>query len=175
MSTMSAGTVYWITGLAGAGKSTVGRELVGMLKARGRSVAFLDGDSLREAFGNDLGHSREERLQSAMRNARLCKLLAEQGIDAVCATISLFAECHRWNRENLQHYVEIYLRAPMEVLNQRDQKGLYSGAQAGRSEGVVGIDMQFDEPREAHVVIDNDGSQTPAQVAERIFKSVFRE
>lgn len=167
------GTVFWLTGLSGAGKTTVGRMLVDRLRTRGRCAALLDGDVLRNVFENDLGHGREDRLKSAMRNARLCGILADQGLDVVCATISLFAECHRWNRENLKRYVEIYLRAPMEVLEQRDQKGLYSGAREGRVKGVVGIDLPYDEPHDANIVIDNDGSQPLVLVVDRICKSIF--
>jgi cytidine diphosphoramidate kinase len=85
-----AGRVYWITGLSGAGKTTVGRELWRRLRTAGRSAIFLDGDALREVIAEDLGHSILNRRTSAMRNARLCRMLASQGTDVVCPTISLF-------------------------------------------------------------------------------------
>src|ERR1700691_5368791 len=97
----SPGRVFWVTGLSGAGKTTVGRELSSRLRAAGRPVTFLDGDALRAAIAEDLGHSADDRRQSAMRNARLCQLLAKQRAEVVCATISLFYEVQRWNRENL--------------------------------------------------------------------------
>ena len=103
----SPGRVFWITGLSGAGKTTLGQELRSRLRASGRPVAFLDGDALRTAIAEDLGHSAGNRRQSAMRNARLCRLLAEQGSDVICATISLFHEVQRWNRENIPDYREI--------------------------------------------------------------------
>src|ERR1700683_1573893 len=80
------GNVYWITGLSGAGKTTIGRELWRRLRAASRSVIFLDGDVTREVIAEDLGHSTTHRRRSAMRNARLCKLLSDQGTDVVCAT-----------------------------------------------------------------------------------------
>ena len=95
----SPGRVFWVTGLSGAGKTTVGRELWRRLRAAGRQVFFLDGDALRAVIAEDLGHSADNRRRSAMRNARLCQLLAGQGADVVCATISLFHEVQRWNRE----------------------------------------------------------------------------
>src|SRR5580658_10849878 len=81
----SAGRVFWITGLSGTGKTTVGRELSSRLRAAGRPVTFLDGDALRAAIAEDLDHSAGHRRRSAMRNARLCRLLADQGADVVCA------------------------------------------------------------------------------------------
>jgi adenylylsulfate kinase-like enzyme len=132
-------------------------------------VVFLDGDVLREVFGNDLGHSREERLKSAMRNSRLCKMLSDQGIDVVCATISLFRECQEWNRTHIPGYHEIYLRVPMKVLVERDQKQLYSRALRGEVKDVMGVDLPVEEPRHPELIVENDGSEKPAVLAQRIF------
>ena len=92
--------------------------------------------ALRDAIADDLGHSIGHRLQSATRNARLCRLLAKQGIDVVCATISLFHSVQRWNRENIRDYHEIYLRVPTEELHRRDSKGIYARAQRGEAHDV---------------------------------------
>jgi adenylylsulfate kinase-like enzyme len=163
------GRVYWFTGLSGAGKTTIGRLFFGMLRARNAAAVLLDGDILREVFGNDLGHSREERLKSAMRNSRLCKMLSDQGIDVVCATISLFRECQEWNRAHMPGYHEIYLRVPMTVLLERDQKQLYSRALRGEVKDVMGIDVPMEEPSRPELIVENDGSEKPAALAQRIF------
>ena len=136
----SPGRVFWITGLSGAGKTTLGWELTTRLRAAGRPVTFLDGDALRSVIAEDLGHSKDDRRQSAMRNARLCRLLAEQGGDVVCATISLFHEVQRWNREHISGYREIYLRVPIKELQRRDSKGIYGRARRGDAPDVVGLD-----------------------------------
>src|ERR1700691_2146303 len=164
----SPGRVFWITGLSGAGKTTLGRELWSRLRAAGRPVTFLDGDALRAAIAEDLGHSADDRRQSAMRNARLCQLLAEQGADVVCATISLFYEVQRWNRENLPGYREIYLRVPMEELRRRDSKGIYAGAQRGEAHNVVGIDLQAEVPEAPDLILDNYGSLDVDTAVDRI-------
>jgi adenylylsulfate kinase len=85
------GRVSWITGLSAAGKTTIGRALSAHLRASGRPVTFLDGDTLRTVVSNDLSYSEEDRRSAAMRNSMLCRMLAEQGHDVVCATISFFS------------------------------------------------------------------------------------
>ena len=154
---VSPGRVFWITGLSGAGKTTVGRGLWSRLRAAGRPVTFLDGDALRSVIAEDLGHSAGGRRRSAMRNARLCRLLAEQGADVVCATISLFHEVQRWNRENIPGYREIYLRVPIDELRRRDSKGIYAGAERGDARDVVGLDVPAEAPEAPDLVLDNYG------------------
>ena len=84
------GTLYWITGFSGAGKTTIGQELYKLIKQDNPACAFLDGDKMREVFGNDLGYCKEDRFKSAMRFARLSEFLTSQGIDVVCCTVSMF-------------------------------------------------------------------------------------
>ena len=170
----SPGCVFWITGLSGAGKTTVGRELWSRLRAAGRPVIFLDGDELRGVIAEDLAHSADNRRQSAMRNARLCRLLAEQGADVVCATISLFHEVQRWNRENIPDYREIYLRVPIDELQRRDSKGIYARAQRGDAHDVVGIDVPAEAPEAPDVVLDNYGALDVATAVDRILEVCAR-
>ena len=158
------GRVFWLTGLSGAGKTTLGRELWRRLRADGRPATFLDGDALRAAIADDLGHTTRERKQSAMRNARLCRLLAQQGFDVVCATISLLHDVQRWNRENIPGYREIYLRVPMKELRRRDRKGIY----ADRRRNVVGIDVKAEIPEAPDLVLDNYGTLDLATAVDRI-------
>ena len=93
--------MLWLTGLSGAGKTTIGTLLYQALRERKDNVVFLDGDQLRQVFGDDLGYAPDQRLKSAMRNARLCKLLAEQCLDVICCTISMFDSVRDWNRTNI--------------------------------------------------------------------------
>ena len=104
---MDTGIVYWLTGLSGAGKTTIGEHFFQMLRKQKENVIFLDGDVLREVFGNDLGYSKQDRFQCAMRYSRLCKLLSEQGQDVVLCTISMFRKVRDWNRQNINKYKEI--------------------------------------------------------------------
>jgi adenylylsulfate kinase-like enzyme/phosphohistidine swiveling domain-containing protein len=161
--------VYWITGLSGAGKTTLGRELWQRLRAAGRSAIFLDGDMLREVIAEDLGHNLANRRKSAMRNARLCRMLASQGGDVVCPTISMFHDVQRWNRENIPNYREIYLRVPMDELQRRDAKGIYAAAKRGELCDVVGLDVAAELPEAPDLILDNFGALDSAAAVERIW------
>ncbi|MDE6590446.1 MAG: adenylyl-sulfate kinase [Oscillospiraceae bacterium] len=153
--------VYWFTGLSGAGKTTIGRLWYEKLRSAGETVIFLDGDELRQVFGDDLGYAEADRRKSAMRNARLCAMLARQGITVVCCTISMFDSVRAWNRENIPDYFEVYVKASMDTLRQRDQKGLYS------SDGgdVAGVHFQVEEPKTPDLILENDGQKTPEEQA----------
>lgn len=161
---MSTGTVYWITGLSGAGKTTIGKIFFEQLRKEKNNVLFLDGDTLREVFGNDLGYTKEERLQCAMRYSRICRLLSEQGQDVVICTISMFRVVREWNREHIKNYKEIYIEVPMEVLQQRNQKNLYKSGN-----NVVGVDLELELPDNSDIILMNNGEVSPQKLADDIW------
>lgn len=164
------GKVYWLTGLSGAGKTTIGRLWYETLRASGTPAVFLDGDELRQVFGGDLGFTEADRRKSAMRNARLCALLANQGLTVVCCTISMFDAVRDWNREHAPGYFEIYVKASMETLCRRDQKGLYSTGDGN----VAGIHFEVEEPKTPDLVLENDGQKTPEEQVENIRTAVMK-
>ena len=157
------GTVYFFTGLSGAGKSTVGGLFYRRLKNTKPNAVYLDGDEIRVAFGEDVGYTQEERLRWAGRIFRVCKLLSDQGIDVVCCSIAMFDTVRRWNRENIPNYKEIYIRVKKETLLRRNQKGLYTSGS-----NVVGVDLPFDEPKSPDLILQNDGDRTPLELVEEV-------
>jgi len=169
---MKNGRVYWLTGLSGAGKSTLGSLLYEHLRSRKDSVVYLDGDILREVFGGLHGHTIDERRLLAMSYARMCRILSLQGIDVVCATISMFHSVRRWNRENIPAYFEVYLNVPIEVLIQRDQKQLYSRALRGEVSDVMGVNVDIEAPESPDVVLVNDGSHGPEELLYQLLSSI---
>ncbi len=162
-------TTYWVTGLSGAGKTTIGKLIYAKLRTIKPNVVFLDGDILREVFDNDLGYSREDRRKIAFRNARICRLLSSQGIDVVCCTISMFDDVREWNRKNIIGYREIYLRVNPDILIKRNQKGLYTD----KMTELVGFGIDMDEPKHPDLVIDNNGELLPEEICENICKEFF--
>lgn len=160
---MEKGTVYFFTGLSGAGKTTIGGLFHRRLKATKPNVVLLDGDEIRPVFCEDSGYSHEDRLKRARRIFRVCKMLSDQGIDVVVCSIAMYDQVRRWNRDNIENYKEIYIKVKKETLLQRNQKGLYA-----TGKNVVGIDLPFDEPQTPDLVIQNDGQKTPEAIVARI-------
>jgi adenylylsulfate kinase len=159
------GTVYFFTGLAGAGKTTIGGLFYRRLKARKPNVVLLDGDQLRRLSQNKhSGYSTEERRNGAFYNFEMANMLVEQDIDVVLCSISMYDDARAWARENIENYKEIYVKATWDTLYRRDQKGLYSSG----VKNVVGIDLPYDEPKQPDVIIANDGQETPEQIVERL-------
>ena len=163
------GRVFWITGLSGAGKTTIGYLLYTKLKIQKNSIVFLDGDELRKIFGNDLGYSKEDRLKSAIRNSRLCKLLSDQGIDVICCTISMFDTIREWNRQNIKNYFEIYLDVSLETLKNR--KKIY----IENNNDVVGINVLGEIPKNPDIVLDNNGYFSPIEQVKKILSYIDLE
>lgn len=155
--------VYWITGLSGAGKTSIGTLLYEEIRQKYLNTVFLDGDVLREVFGNDLGYARGERVKCAMRYARLCKMLQEQEMNVICCTISMFDEIRDWNRQNIENYREIYVKVSMEVLTKRNQKGLY-----GNGGQVAGIQVDIEEPKNPDLILDNEGNTDILELVDNI-------
>lgn len=165
--------VYWITGLAGAGKTTIGKALYIQLKQQYSNVIFLDGDILRSIFDNTYGYTIEERKKLAMSYARMCKMLSEQGMKVICCTISMFDEVREWNRENIPYYKEIYIRVPLEILKVRNQKGLYSNLEPQKE--VVGVNIVMEEPKNPDLVIDNYNNLTVEECVRMIINFNHKE
>ena len=109
------GTVYFFTGLSGAGKTTIGGLFHRRLKATKPNVVLLDGDEIRVAFGEDVGYTQDERLRWAGRIFRVCRLLSGQGIDVVVCSIAMYDSVRRWNRENIPNYKEIYIKVSRDT------------------------------------------------------------
>ena len=148
--------VVWIIGLSGTGKSTLASHVVNRIRLSGKSVVLLDGDVIRSLFGNDVDHTMDGRRRNAERLSRLSKFLSDQGVYVVAAVLSIFPEWRQWNRENIENYSEVYMRATMQTLLKRDIKNLYARALKGEISNVVGVDLPFPEPENPELIIDND-------------------
>jgi len=166
------GTVYWITGLAAAGKTTLATRLWHRLRRSGRPAVLLDGDRLRAVLDAEAAHAPEDRLRLALTYGRLCRELAGQGLDVVCATISMFHAVRDWNRAHIGRYREIYLRIPIAVAHARDPKGIYARHREGVQQHVVGQDLEAELPRSPDLVIDNGGALSPDAAVDLIWETL---
>jgi len=153
--------VYWIVGMSGSGKTTLANEVYSQLKSQHPECVIVDGDVIRQLFDHDQvcenidPYSIEERAKNADRICKLCRWLDSQGIHVVCAILSIFEDSRQWNRKNLSQYFEVYLRADVSYLEEhRDYKGIYANARSGSMKNVVGLDISFEEPMQADIVLD---------------------
>jgi len=139
---------------------------------------MLDGDELRAVFGavaaDVQNHSREGRLALAMQYAHLCRVIANQGLTVVIATISLFKEVHAWNRKNLPGYFEVYLKVPVEELRRRDPKDIYRRFGAGELANVAGLDLPIDEPEAADWILEFLPEQTVDAIADELMNQLMQ-
>jgi len=164
--------VIWITGLSGSGKSTLAIALRDLLKLRLSHVVLIDGDTVRETFGKSLGHSEEERRTQIRRIQGFAKFLADQDQIVIVAALYSHPELLNWNRENLRGYFEVYVDASMDLLRKRDQKSLYSMAERGQVQDVVGIDIPWYAPSDPDLVIDADVQALPSDLSHQVIESI---
>lgn len=163
---MNKGILYWITGLSGSGKTTIGNRLYYQIKKKNENIVLLDGDILKKIVGKELGYEREERLERAYRYSALCKLLTDQGINVVICTIAMFDEVRNWNRKNIEKYVEVFLDVELEVLKARNRKGLYSRG----NKHIAGIDVDIEYPKSPDIVIKNNGKEVLEEAVRSIIE-----
>jgi adenylyl-sulfate kinase len=170
---MHKGFVLWFTGLSGAGKSTVSRLLAERLRANGAKVELLDGDEVRENLSKGLGFSREDRDTNIRRIGFVCELLARNGVIAIAAAISPYRAVREELRGRIADFVEVYAECPIEVLADRDVKGLYRKAMAGEIAQFTGVSDPYEPPLHPEVVI-RSAEETPEQSAGRIWATLER-
>lgn len=164
----AAGRVIWITGLSGAGKTTLAGLLARRFAECDDPCIVLDGDVLRALLAPSAGHDREHRLRLARTYSFLCREIADRGLTVICATVSMFHSVQEWNRDNMPLYTEIYLRVPLAELRRRDPKGLYARASAGLQANIVGVDVVAEEPKQPDLTIDYGPNFTPADALARV-------
>ncbi|WP_300442314.1 adenylyl-sulfate kinase [Zoogloea sp.] len=153
--------VIWLIGMSGSGKTTLGREIARQLRTLAPNTVLLDGDELREVFAHDRGdapYSIEGRRLNAERLTALCAMLDRQGVHVVCCVLSIFPDMREENRRRFSSYFEVFMDAPLAVLQARDVKGLYAAAGRGEVSNVVGVDIPFPRPVAADMVIDSSGN-----------------
>jgi bifunctional enzyme CysN/CysC len=163
------GAIIWLTGLSGAGKSTVATELERELFGMGLHTYILDGDNIRHGLSANLGFSPEDRTENIRRVAEVARLLMDAGVLVITAFISPYRDDRRLARSlvNEGEFVEVHVDAPLEVCEQRDPKGLYKKARAGQIANFTGVSAPYEPPDKAEIVVHTD-KQTPAECVAQI-------
>ncbi len=162
---MLDGFTVWLTGLSGAGKTTIAQRLAQELEQRGRLVDVLDGDVVRTHLSKGLGFSREDRDTNILRIAFVSSLLVRHGAAVITAAISPYIETRQQAREQIGNFIEVYVRCPLEELVRRDVKGLYEKALRGEIANFTGVSDPYEPPPNPEVIIDTDQETVGQSVA----------
>lgn len=160
----------WLTGLSGAGKTTIGRELQALLEARGIEVRLLDGDEVRRDISSDLGFSPADRAENSRRIGRAAHALVRDGTTVIVACISPFQSDREAARRLFSPglFIEIFVDTPLSVCEMRDCKGLYKKARAGLVTDFTGISSPYEPPENPEFVVTSDGTRSAQVIAREL-------
>lgn len=176
MESISKGSVLWLTGLSGSGKTTIAQKVFEQLTHHSFKPVMLDGDEVRAAINDPhWGFDNKSRLHGSYRYAKLAALLANQGHVVIVPTISMFKEVREWNRINSNGYYEVYIRASELVRIERDPKKLYLMSKQGVNESMAGVDLSVELPCSPDLIIDNNGDiSTLNQIVEKLMQKYLK-
>jgi len=163
-----AGLVLWLTGLSGAGKSTIAGRLKRALTKAGLPVCLLDGDVVRRHLCSDLGFTEADRKENIRRVAEVARLMADTGVICIVALISPFRADRQSARGRLKpgQFLEVFINAPLEVCEKRDPKGHYANARAGKIKQFTGISSPYEAPEKPEIVLRTDQLTVNASVTQ---------
>jgi len=155
----------WLTGMSGAGKTTLARALLEQLRAAGRGAVLLDGDEARRGLCADLGFSADDRRENVRRLAEVARILVDSGLVCLVAVISPFQQDRDSARARVgsERFKEVFVDAPMEVLEARDTKGLYAAARRGEIAQFTGISSPYERPLSPDLHLHTAG-KSPAEL-----------
>jgi adenylylsulfate kinase len=153
----SKNVIYWLTGLSGAGKSTIATALCERIRSSDRLAYVLDGDEMRKGLNADLGFSVPDRKENLRRTREVAGILHELGVTVIVSFISPYAEDRALARDRFgSDFVEVFVRCPLHVCEMRDTKGYYARARNGEIADFTGISAHYEPPIRAEVVVDTD-------------------
>ncbi len=171
------GFTLWLTGLSGAGKTTLAEKLIPELRARGLNIELLDGDEVRTNLSRGLGFSKEDRDTNVRRIGYVTRLLARNGVGVITAAISPYADVRNEIKNAIEaegvEFIEVYVKAPLKVLIERDVKGLYKKAIAGEIANFTGVSDTYEEPQSPDIIIESH-KETVEQAAIKILLELVR-
>ena len=159
--------ILWFTGLSGAGKSTISKELERLLFSKGKLVYLLDGDNVRSSLNSDLTFSEEDRQENIRRIGHVSRLMYDMGAVVLCAFISPNREMRDYVRALFpeEGFSEVYIKCDISVCRRRDVKGLYKKADEGEIPNFTGVSAPYDEPEHPELTVDTSKETVEESVA----------
>ena len=152
----NTGRVIWLTGLPGAGKTTIANRLEACMAQNENGIEVLDGDQLRKGLSADLGFSEDDRNEHNRRVVFVAKLLVRNGIDVIVSLVSPYRENRKIARQEFDYFTEVYVKCSLDECMRRDPKGLYARALAGEIDDMTGLGSPYEAPLSAEIVVDTE-------------------
>jgi adenylylsulfate kinase len=165
------GVTLWFTGLPCSGKSAIADLVADKLRVQGLRAERLDGDIVRQDLTRDLGFSKADRDENIRRVTFVAKLLARNGVAVLVSFISPYREMRDRARQQIQNFVEIFVKCPVEVCAQRDVKGMYQKAMRGEIKEFTGVSDPYEEPLHPELVLETD-KETIGQSVEKTMAKI---
>lgn len=167
MKKKSSGIIFWITGLSGSGKSTIGKHLKPLLEKEYGKTILIHGDDIREIF-KFKSYTKAERLKLGISYSNICRLLADQQLNVIFSTVGLFNKLFLFNRKNLNNYVEIYIKTNIQKLKKNRSKSFYKV----KTSNVWGLDLKPEYPKRPDILIENNFDKSTIELAKIIHAKI---
>ena len=145
------GTLFWITGFSGSGKTRISKKIHSHIKKQYGPTILFSGDDIRRIFSLR-GYSYKDRIETVMKYCKLAKFITSQNINVIFAVIGMVDSIRNWNKKNIQNYVEIYIKSDLKQIIKKKQKKIYNKIK----KNIVGLDIKPDYPKKPNIVIHNN-------------------
>ena len=162
------GRLFWITGLSGSGKTTIAEKIKEKISKKYGPTLTISGDDLRKIF-NYNKFSKKIRLRYALSYSEFCKYITDQNINVIISTVSLFHKVRKWNRSNINNYIEIYVKADISELIKKKKKYFYKGSH----KNIIGKNLKAEFPKKPDVVIENNFDKSLTELSKELLKKIF--
>jgi adenylylsulfate kinase len=165
------GFTVWFTGLPCCGKTTIADQVAIVLKKKDYTVERLDGDVVRQCLTSDLGFSKKDRDENIRRVTFVAKMLTRNNVIVLATFVSPFREQRRNARKEIERFVEVYVRCPVEICMKRDVKGMYQRALEGKIKHFTGVDDPYEEPEHPELILNTD-TESPEESVKKVLQIV---
>ena len=169
MRSKKRGTLIWITGLSGSGKSEIGKLILPMIKKKIGPTILINGDDLRNIF-KLYGYTKKDRLENAKKFYGLYKLITDQGINVIFCVVSMFDAVRSWNKKYINNYIEIYIKTELKKIIQQNKKETYFN----NKKNIVGIDIKPELPKNPDITITNDFKKNTKEISKILIKKILK-
>ena len=160
------GILFWITGLSGSGKTTIAKHITKSISQKYGYTINISGDDLRKIF-NLKKYDKKNRLQYALLYSKFCKLIVNERINLIFSTISLFHKVRKWNKKNIDNYVEIYIKSDLQKIIKLNKKELYK-----KNKSIVGKNIKPEFPESPDIIIENNFTKSINKLSKELVKKI---